>query len=76
MTGKLLSFEDKVLQYTSLYDDAFTFFADYSEAPQVNGKVIDYAPPKAYDSPFLMADWNSGVVHIQKGTRSLTLDFN
>jgi hypothetical protein len=31
---------------------------------------------KGYDSPFLKSDWNSGVVHIQKGTRSLVLDFN
>ena len=76
VTGGALTFEHEILRYTSIYGDTFTFFADYSQAPRINGEAIDYAPPKAYDSPFLKADWNSGVVHIQKGTRSLALDFN
>jgi hypothetical protein len=76
VAGNALSFEHTILQYTGIYGDSFTFFADYSQAPQINGKTVDYAPRKAYDSPFLRADWNSGVVHIQKAARSLTLDFN
>lgn len=71
-----LSLNNNILHYISVNGDAFTFFADYSEVPQINGIPVDYAPAKVYDSPFLKSDWNSGVVHIQKGTRSLTLDFN
>lgn len=70
------SFTDNILQYTGIYGDSFTFFADYSKVPEIDGIPVDYAPSKTYDSPFLKADWNSGVVYIQKGKRSLVLDFN
>ena len=74
--GNKLSFTDKILQLKGISGDSFTFFADYSKVPRINGKSVDYAPAKVYDSPFLKADWNSGVVHIQKGRRQLVLDFN
>jgi len=74
--GNQLLYKNNLLEYTGIYGDKFTFYADYSKVPQVNGKPIDYAPEKVYDSPFLKSDWNSGVVHIQKGTRQLDLDFN
>jgi hypothetical protein len=37
---------------------------------------VDYAPPKAFDSPFIQSGWDSGVVTIRKGQRRLVLDFN
>ncbi len=74
--GNALSFKNNILHYTGIYGDSFTFFADYSKAPQINGAPVNYAPSKAYDSPFLNADWDSGVVYIQKGKRSLILDFS
>jgi len=74
--GDAFSFGNSILQYTGIYGDSFTFFADYSNPPKINDVPVNYAPEKVFDSPFLQADWNSGVVHIQKGTRSLVLDFN
>lgn len=71
-----LTYDNKILQYTGIYGDTFTFFADYSKVPQINGEPVSYAPAKVYDSPFLEADWNGGVVHIRKGKRKLVLDFN
>jgi hypothetical protein len=55
---------------------SFTLFADYSTAHEINSKLVNYARVKVYDSPFSEADWNSGVEHIHKGTRSLVLDSN
>ena len=74
--GNQLTFENQILQYTGIYGDSFTFYTDYSSSPKIEDTPVDYAPAKVYDSPFLKADWNSGVVHIQKGTRKLVLDFN
>jgi hypothetical protein len=65
-----------VLRYRGLADDAFTFFADQSRPPLVNEVPVDYAPARALDSPFVQAEWDSGVVTLQKGARRLVLDFN
>jgi hypothetical protein len=70
------SFTDNILQYTGIYGDSFTFYADYSEVPQINRTPVEYAPVKVFDSPYLISDWNSGVIHIQKGARSKVLSFN
>jgi hypothetical protein len=74
--GNAMDYSESVLTYTGLYGDTFTFFADYSKPPKINNEPVNYAPEKVYDSPFLKSDWNSGIVHIQKGTRSVVLDFN
>ena len=74
--GNQLSFEDNILKYTGIYGDDFTFYADYSKSPKINGLTVDYAPAKVYDSPYLQSDWNTGIVNIQKGTRNKVLDFN
>lgn len=71
-----MTFANNIVNYSGIYGDTFTFYADYSKVPHINNKAVDYAPAKVCDSPFLKSEWNSGVVHIQKGTRSLTLDFN
>jgi hypothetical protein len=68
--------EQGILTYTGLGGDRFTFFVNQSQPPQINGQRIDYAPPKAYDSPFVQSAWDSGVVTIQKGARKLVLNFN
>ncbi len=64
------------LTYRGLSGDEFTFFADYSQNPQINGSNIDFAPADVFDSPFVQSRWDSGVVRINKGARSLLLDFN
>lgn len=74
--ARSLTFNNNMLQYKGMYGDSFTFYADYSGVPEINGVAVDYAPPKAFNSPFLEADWNSGIVTIQKGERKLILDFN
>jgi hypothetical protein len=64
-----------VLTYRGLGGDAFTFYTDHSKPPRINGKPVDYAPPNAFDSPFVQGAWNGGVITIRKGNRSLRLDF-
>ncbi|MBI1337933.1 MAG: hypothetical protein GC164_13370 [Phycisphaera sp.] len=71
-----ISFEGPVLRYTSIYGDELTLDTSYKQTPTINGKPVDYAPKKVFDSPFLNADYNSGVVTISKGDRKKVLDFN
>ncbi|MCC6681488.1 MAG: hypothetical protein IT445_11360 [Phycisphaeraceae bacterium] len=68
--------EQRHLTYRGLGGDEFTFFADYSQNPQINGSNIDYAPANVFDSPFVQSPWDSGIVRISKDNRSLMLDFN
>ena len=70
------SIETSTLTYTTIYGDTLTLDISYQEVPTINGKPVDYAPKKVFDSPFLNADYNSGVVTISKGTRNKVLDFN
>lgn len=70
------AFDGTVLTYTGLSSDRFTFFADQSEPPQINGQPIDLGPEKVYDSPFVQSDWDSGVVTIQFGDKKQVLNFN
>lgn len=74
--GSPLQMKKDTLTYRGLGGETFTFFADQSEPPQINGERIDYAPPKAFDSPFVQGAFDSGVVTIHKGSRTLRLDFN
>lgn len=72
-----LRWENQKLDYrSSFHHTSLTFFADYSKPPQVDGVPVNYAPKKAYDSPFIQGDFGSGVVTIQKGERKEVLDFN
>ena len=52
-----------------------TFDTSYRATPAINGKPVDYAPKKVFESPFLNADYNSGIVTIRKGKRKKVLDF-
>ena len=64
-----------VLRYKTIYGDQLTFDTSTKAVPSINGKPVDYAPKKVFESPFLNAEWNSGVVTISKGTRKKILDF-
>lgn len=64
------------LRFRGLDGDTFTFFPDTSAPPRINDVPVNYAPARAFASPFLQSDWNSGLVHVRKGPRLLTLDFN
>ncbi len=71
-----LTFQNKVLTYESLSGDQLTFYADYSNVPLINQTPVDLKRPMAFESPFLNASWNSGVVTLQSQDRELTLNFN
>lgn len=64
-----------VLKYTSIYGDKITFDTSYSEIPTININPVNYSPGKVFESPFLNAGYDSGVVTISKGRRKKVLDF-
>jgi len=64
------------LTYPTIYGEALAFDTSGQRPPAINGKVVNYAPKQAFESPFLNADYNSGVVTISKGERKKILDFN
>jgi hypothetical protein len=65
-----------VVDCETIYGDRLTLDTSYREVPTINGKAVDYAPSKVLESPFLNADYNSGVVTITKCNRKRILDFN
>ncbi len=65
-----------ILSYKTIYGDTLTLDTGYKRPPAINGKPVDYAPKKVFDSPFLNADYDSGVVTISKGNSKKVLDFN
>ncbi len=71
-----LKYEDKVLTYTGIYGDTFTMYCDYSKAPEINGKPVDYKQEKVFDSPFIQSTFDSGKITISKDKRKIELDFN
>lgn len=70
-----ISFDGKMLSYTSSYNDNFNFYTDLSKMPTINDKAINLAPQLVFDSPFIKSLYNSGIVEITKGDRKLKLDF-
>lgn len=70
-----MKMDGAVLKYQSIYGDAFTFDSSYRNIPTINGKPVDYAPKKVLESPFLNADYDTGVVTISREKASQTLDF-
>ncbi|MDX2036845.1 MAG: hypothetical protein SFX72_09350 [Isosphaeraceae bacterium] len=69
-------FEGRILRYRTIYGDVLTLDTGFEATPTINGAPVDYAPRKVFDSPFLNADYESGVVTISKGKRKVVLDFN
>ena len=65
-----------MLKYKTIYGDLLCLDTSYKTTPSINGKPVNYAPKKAFESPFLNADYNSGIVTISKGKRKKVLDFN
>ena len=63
------------LVFTTLYGDRMTFDTSQKVLPAINGRPVDYTPPKVLESPFLNADYDRGVVTIQKGKLKKVLDF-
>ena len=67
--------KDGVVDYESLYGDRLTFDSKQKNVPTINGQPVDYKPAKVLDSPFLVSDYDSGVVVIRKGEETKILDF-
>ncbi len=66
----------EVVVCETIYGDRLTLDTSYRKPPTINGKSIVYVPSKVLESPFLNADYNSGVVTIRKGPIHKVLDFN
>ena len=64
-----------LLIYKTIYGDRLTFDTGQKQIPTINGKPVDYAPRKVLESPFLNADYDRGMVTIQKGGQTKVLDF-
>lgn len=71
-----LSWNGIRVEYQSLfYETTVTLPVDASSPPLIDGAPVEFEPDEVYKSPYLNADFGEGVVEIQKGGRSLTLDF-
>lgn len=70
-----VSLDGPVLTYRTIYGDRLTFDTSTKAIPSINGEPVDYAPKEVFKSPFLNADWNSGIVTMTKGKRKKVLDF-
>jgi hypothetical protein len=67
--------DGSVLTYNTIYGDRLTFDTSTKRVPSINGDPVDYTPREVFKSPFLNADWNSGIVTISKGKQKMVLDF-
>jgi hypothetical protein len=63
------------LFYKTMYGESITFDTSQKQTPTINAKPVDYSPPKVLESPYLNADYDKGVVTIQKGEQKKILDF-
>jgi len=62
--------------YRSYYGDKFNFSTDFSSVPCINGQPTIKKPAKAFDSPFIQEDWDSGEVTIRFRDKQIQLNFN
>lgn len=68
-------FDGAVLRYRTIHGDELTLDTSFKRTPTINGKPVNYAPDKVFESPFLNSDYNSGIVTISKGDRRKVLEF-
>lgn len=61
---------DGVLQFATIA------FHGATNDGRIDGQLVDLAPQRGYDSPFVRSAWNSGRFFIRKGDDTLTLDFS
>ncbi|MBI5686858.1 MAG: hypothetical protein HZC54_17460 [Verrucomicrobia bacterium] len=69
VTAQPIRYADGVLRFA-----AITFYGPSSPS-QVDGRTVNLAPSRGYDSPFIRCDWNSGLIYIRKGNDTELLDF-
>jgi hypothetical protein len=64
-----IRYENDVLHFATI-----TFYGP-SRVGKVEGRTVDLAPARGYDSPFIRSEWNSGLIYIRKGKDTEVLDF-
>lgn len=64
-----IHYADAVLRFVTI-----TFHGP-SRPGRVSGQLVNLAPSRGYDSPFIRSDWNSGLIYIRKGNDTEVLDF-
>ncbi len=69
-----LTYQDGAYEYESLSGDILTLFDDRSY-PMINGEPVNYTPSFAYQSPYVSAPWDSGVITVTAGDKQHILDF-
>ncbi len=70
-----ISFDAKAMHLTCRSRRYGTLAMNTRGLREYNGQPVNLNY-KTYDCPYLQSDWDSGVVHIAKGDKRLTLDFN
>jgi len=70
-----ITIDETVLKYTTIYGDTLTLDTAFKQTQTINGKPVNYKPKQVYNSPFLNADYDKGIVTITKGDRKKVLDF-
>jgi hypothetical protein len=72
-----LSEEGSVLTYISkAYEDTLTHYSDYSQAPKINNKTLNFNPEFVYQSPFINGNFGQSEMTISMDNKSLVLDFD
>ncbi|MEM6780055.1 MAG: hypothetical protein AAF670_20535 [Planctomycetota bacterium] len=54
--------DEAIVVCDTVYGDRLTLDTTFQHPPTINGKPVDYSPPKVLESPFLNADYDSGIV--------------
>jgi len=67
-----------ILRYKGCGENAREMYFNLSnnEMSMIGGERVNYAPDMLFDSPYIKSKYNSGIIEINKGERSLKLDFN
>jgi len=69
-----IRFDRNAMHLTYESKRAGTITMDTKRLRTVNGKPVDMDYP-SFDSPFVQADWDSEVIRIKSGGKSMSLDF-
>jgi hypothetical protein len=74
VAGNEIRFDRNAMRLTYASKRAGTIAMDTKQLRTVNGKPVDMDYP-SFDSPFVQADWDSEVITIKCGGKSMRLDF-
>lgn len=69
-----IGYSGGLLNYTDTNGTQFAFFTD-TRTSTINTDPVNTAPIKAFNSPFISSNFNSGLITITKSGLSATLDF-